>query len=139
MKNYLNPSLSNDGFHKISTLGLAHVGDSVFEIMVRAKLATDGVLTSKNLHRATISIVNANAQARFAKCIVDMLDDEEKAIFIRGRNSSPKTVPKSSTREQYGLATALEALFGFLYLKQRHDRINELFDVIVKEMEEENK
>lgn len=137
MKNYLNPIMDDQGLHKISTLGLAHIGDSVFEILVRTKLATDGILTSKNLHRETVNIVNANAQAKFAKTIIDILSDEEKKIFIRGRNSSPKTVPKTSTREQYGLATALESLFGYLYLKQQYDRINELFDMLVINLEKE--
>ena len=131
MRNYLNPSLDDDSIHKISNLGLAHVGDSVFEVMVRSMLASDGVLTSRTLHKETINLVNANAQAAGSKFIVDILTEEERAYFNRGRNSKPKTVPKSSSREQYGLSTALETLFGYLYLKQKYDRINQLFDIIM--------
>ncbi|MFI3226253.1 MAG: ribonuclease III domain-containing protein [Clostridia bacterium] len=135
MRNYLTPKLEKQELHNMSTLALAHIGDSVFEIMARSYLATNGVATSKNLHKATILMVNANAQAKFARHIVDELSESEQALFKRGRNSSPKTIPKNSTREDYGLATALEALFGYLYLRQEYDRINILFGKIIENYE----
>lgn len=132
MENYLTPKLEKQQLLGMSTLALAHIGDSVFEIMARSYLATTGVATSKNLHRETILVVNANAQAKAARYIFDDLLEHEHAVFKRGRNSSPKSIPKNSTREDYGLATALEALFGYLYLRQEYDRINILFDKIIK-------
>ena len=133
MENYFSPFLDEKAMHNISTLGLAHIGDSVFELLSRCHLATNGIATSKNLHRQTIAIVNANAQAKSARAIVDLLTEDEHAVFNRGRNSKPKTIPKSTTREEYGLATALEALFGYLYLTQKYQRINELFDIIINQ------
>ncbi|MFI3114772.1 MAG: ribonuclease III domain-containing protein [Clostridia bacterium] len=140
MNNYLNPKLSKQEMHNMSSLALAHIGDSVFEILTRAYLATNGVCTSKNLHRETVLMVKATTQACFADTILDMLTDEEHAVYKRGRNTSPRSIPKSATREDYAKATALEALFGYLYLNQKYDRINELFDKIIKkyEKEEEN-
>lgn len=131
MENYFTPFLDDDSMHKISNLALAHVGDSVFELLCRSHLAKNGVLTSKNMHKETIALVKASSQAVFAKLIFDDLTEEEHAVFKRARNSKPKSVPKSSTREEYALSTAIEALFGYLYLKQNYDRINELFHKII--------
>lgn len=132
MKNYLSPKLSPQEILNMSNLALAHIGDSVFELMSRSYLATQGVATSKNLHKATIQMVNANSQADFARHIHNMLLEDEKTIFKRGRNASPKSVPKNSSREDYALATALEALFGYLYLNQKYERINQIFDEIIE-------
>lgn len=132
MENFFAIKLDNQALHNMSTLALAHIGDAVFELLSRTRLAKNGVLTSKNMHKETISFVCATAQANSARVIFDHLTDDEHAIFKRGRNSSPKTVPKSTTREDYALATALEALFGYLFLRQEMERINELYDLIVK-------
>lgn len=133
MTNYFNPTVTDDQIHKISTLALAHIGDGVFELLTRSFLVTGGILTSKNLHQKTISCVKATAQAKFCELILDQLTEEELAVFTRGRNAKPKCVPKSASHADYAKATALEALFGYLYLKERYDRINELFDIICKE------
>lgn len=132
MENYLSPKLEKQELLNMSTLALAHIGDSVFEIMARSYLATTGVATSKNLHRETVLLVNATTQAHDARLIEPMLLEHELSVFKRGRNSKPKTVPKSSCREDYALATALESLFGYLYLRQEYDRINELFEKIIQ-------
>ncbi len=135
MKNFFTPSLDNDQMHKLSTLALAHIGDGVFELLTRSFLITEGLLTAKNLHKGTISLVKASSQAKFCDIILDELTEEEKSVFLRGRNSKPKIVPKSCTREEYAKATALEALFGYLYLKQNYDRINYFFGKISENFE----
>lgn len=130
---YLHPKLDDAAIARMTSLALAHVGDAVYEVMVRSLLAGEGMQTAKNLHSRTISLVRAGAQARAAERILPLLDEEEQAVFRHGRNAKPKTVPKSASVAEYAYATALEALFGWLYLKQRYDRINELFGVIAAE------
>ena len=115
----------------MSSLALAHMGDCVYEIMTRSWLTTSGLVTNRNLHRETIRLVCAGAQAAGAAAILPMLTEEEMDVFRRGRNAKPKSVPKSSSVAEYAHATAVEALFGWLYLQQRYDRLNELFAAIL--------
>ncbi len=117
----------------ISNLGLAHLGDGVYELMVRSYLVLHGKATNKGLHKATVGYVAAPAQARAAKTIVDKLSEEEGEVFRRGRNSSPHTIPQNASREEYQTATALETLFGWLYLQGRTERLNELFETMMEE------
>ncbi len=117
----------------ISNLGLAHLGDGVYELMVRSYLVLHGKATNKGLHKATVGYVAAPAQARAAKTIVDKLSDEEQEVFRRGRNASPHTIPQNASREEYATATALEALFGWLYLQGRTERLNDLFATMMEE------
>ncbi|MEG1857560.1 MAG: ribonuclease III domain-containing protein [Pseudoflavonifractor sp.] len=127
MMNYFHLSATPDEIRAISTLGLAHLGDSVFELMVRSWLCLHGKATNKGLHRATVYYVAAPAQARAAEKILPILTEEEQDVFRRGRNTSPHTVPKAASRDEYATATAVEALFGYLYLQGKNDRLNELF------------
>lgn len=120
-------------FALLSSLALAHVGRCpVYEILVRTHLACGGTQTAKNLHSQTIALVRASAQAKAIEHILPDLTEEEQTVYRHGRNAKPKTVPKSATVAEYAHATALEALFGWLYLKQRYDRINELFGRIAE-------
>ena len=127
---YLRPELGGE-LRKISTLGLAHVGDAVFELMVRTWLCSQGVSTAKKLHGGTVEFVSAKAQAAATEQILPMLSDEEYAVFKRGRNAYANSVPRASTHEEYHLATAVETLFGFLYLKGDTKRLGELFEMVV--------
>ena len=127
---YLHPKLDDAAIARMSSLALAHVGDAVYGVLVRSFLACGGTQTAKNLHSRTVTLVRASAQAEAVQRILPLLDEEEETIFRHGRNAKPKTVPKSASVAEYAQATALEALFGWLYLKQRYDRINELFAVI---------
>lgn len=115
----------------ISTLGLAHLGDAVFELMVRSWLCMHGKATPKGLHKATVYYVAAPAQARASEKILPLLTEEEQDVFRRGRNSSPHTIPKAASREEYQTATALEALFGHLYLQGKTERLGQLFDIMM--------
>ena len=133
MTNYFQLDVSPDQLRAISTLGLAHLGDGVFELMVRSWLCLHGKATSKGLHRATVRYVAAPAQAKAVEKILPLLTEEEGDVFRRGRNTSPHTVPKAASREEYQTATALEALFGYLYLQGRTDRLNELFTLMMEE------
>ena len=127
MENYFAPVLTDDQLRSISSIGLAHMGDAVFEILVRTWLCAHGKATGKGLHQATIHLVCAESQAEKAEHILPLLTEEELSVFKRGRNAQVRTVPGHASRAQYGEATALEALFGWLYLKGRKERVNELF------------
>lgn len=130
---YFNMCLSDEYIRQMSNLALAHVGDGVFELMVRTKLASGGRETAHNLHKAAVKLVSAPAQAASAEKILPILTDEENEVFRRGRNAKVNSIPHASTVRQYHEATALEALFGYLYLKGRKDRLNELFTIMMGE------
>lgn len=121
-------TLDADAIRAISSIGLAHLGDAVYELLVRTYLCAHGKATGKGLHRATVELVRAPKQAELADAIFGELTDEEHDVFRRGRNANVQTIPHSADRAQYQKATALEALFGWLYLQGRHERINGLFN-----------
>lgn len=116
----------------MSSLALAHVGDAVFELLVRARLAKNGGGTAARMHKNAVKLVAAPAQAKAAKKITGILTDEELAVFRRGRNAKVNSVPHAATLSEYHEATALEALFGYLYLTGQRERISELFDKMME-------
>ena len=132
MTNYFQLDVSPDQLRAISTLGLAHLGDGVFELMVRSWLCLHGKATSKGLHKATVRYVAAPAQAQAVEKILPLLTEEEGDVFRRGRNTSPHSVPQNASRADYQAATGLEALFGWLWLQGRTDRLNELFEIMME-------
>ncbi len=127
MSDCFHPVLTPAQLSGISTLGLAHIGDAVYELLVRTLLCERGFATAEQLHRETVRRVSAPAQAKAVEHLLPLLSEEELAIYRRGRNVPSHTVPKHATHEQYGKATGLEALFGTLYLSGQGDRIGELF------------
>ena len=131
MTDHFNPQLSPEDVRAISSIGLAHMGDAVYEILVRAWLCAHGKATGKGLHRATVSLVCAPRQAELSQIILPLLTEEEQSVFRRGRNANVHSIPAHASRAQYQQATALEALFGYLYLLGRKDRINQLFDAMM--------
>ena len=133
MTDYFHLHLDRDRLLALSSLGLAHLGDAVYELMVRSWLCLHGKATNKGLHKATVGYVAASAQAARAERITPLLTQEEADVFRRGRNSSPHTVSRAASRADYQTATAVEALFGYLYLQGRTDRLNELFRVMMEE------
>ena len=133
MVNYFEPALTDDELRAISSIGLAHMGDAVFEILVRTCLCAHGKATGKGLHQATIRLVCAESQSQKAQKILPLLSEEELAVFKRGRNAQVHSIPAHASRAQYGEATALEALLGWLYLRGRKERINELFCKMMEE------
>ena len=132
MENYFQMNLSKQQIDAISNLGLAHMGDCVFEILCRGYLCAQGETTVDRLHRDTINLVKATAQAKFVDKLVPMLTEEEMAYYRRGKNAHVHAVPKSATPAEYAKATGLEALFGALYLAGRTERINELFKAVME-------
>ena len=133
MKDFLDIKLSEAEIRAISNLGLAHIGDCVYELMVRSRIICLGRSTSAGLHRDTVKYVAAPAQAAAVEKILPVLTEEERGVYRRGRNTRVNSVPKNADRAQYHAATGLEALFGWLYLNGSHERLNELFAIILEE------
>lgn len=132
MPDYFQLNLPRDELMNISSLGLAHLGDAVFELLVRSRVCTHGTAKIKDLHKQTVGYVSAPAQAALTEKILPMLTLEEADVFRRGRNAAPHSIPKAASRGQYQTATALEALFGWLWLQGRSERINALFSAMME-------
>lgn len=133
MNNYFNIKLSPDEIRGISSIGLAHLGDAVYELLVRSYLCAHGKASGKGLHRATVELVCAPKQAELSGKILPLLTVEESAVFKRGRNANVNSIPAHASRSEYQQATALEALFGWLYLNGERERINDLFCTMMEE------
>ena len=133
MENFFEMNLPKGEIDAISNLGLAHMGDCVFEILCRAYLCTRGNKTVDRLHRDTINMVKATAQADFADKMLPMLTETEQAYYRRGKNAHVHAVPKSATPAQYAKATGVEALFGYLFLSGQKERANEIFNRVMED------
>ena len=133
MENYFNMNLTKQEIDAISNLGLAHMGDCVFEILCRGWLCARGGKNVGNLHRDTINLVKAQSQAKFVDKLLPLLTEAELAYYRRGKNAHVHAVPKSCTPAEYAKATGLEALFGALYLAGQTERLNELFKKVMED------
>lgn len=133
MNDAMHPNLTLREVNALSALALAHIGDGVFELLVRTELCAAGIPKNRNLHRETVARVCAPAQARFVDRLLPMLTDEEAAFYRRGHNAHVNAVPKNATPAEYAKATGLEALFGALYLLGRGARVEVLFAAVREE------
>ena len=133
MRDYFSPAMSENDIKAMSNLGLAHIGDAVFELLVRTWLCTSGKHTARGLHSTTVRYVCAGAQSRAMTRLLPLLSETEQAVFRRGKNAKVNSVPKNADISEYHHATGLEALFGYLYLNGETARINELFTAVVEE------
>ena len=117
----------------MSSLALAHVGDGVYELMVRTMLCRGGRLRQDTMHRETVRYVSAVAQAEAAGRMLGALTEEERTVYNRARNAKSHASPHGCTAAQYHAATALEALFGRLWLEGKTARLEELFGICMGE------
>lgn len=125
-----NPKLLNP-------VTLAYIGDGIYELLVRSMVvAENGSMPAYMLHKTSVKFVCAEAQSLGADAILPLLSEEEEAIYKRGRNSTSSKVPKHADPRDYRKATAVEALFGYLYLTDKQERIRELFEVMTKAIKE---
>ncbi len=109
---------------------LAFIGDTVYELFVRESLVVEANRPVGELNRRKVKLVKCEAQAEAAKKLLPFLTEEEEAVYKRGRNAFTKNTPKNSSVADYHSATGLEALFGYLYLDGRVDRLRELFKMV---------
>ncbi len=123
---------SVENFSNYSPLNLAYIGDCAYEIMVREYLLSQGNRPVKDLHRMSVEFVRCEFQAEIIKeVLLDIMTEEEMAVYTRGRNAKVPRVPKNSSSSDYHAATGFEALFGYIYLKNDTDRLKEFFSLIV--------
>ena len=134
MENFFEMNMPKAEIDAISNLGLAHMGDCVYEILCRAYLCSKGNKTVERLHKDTIQMVKATSQAKFVDKMLPLLTEEELTYYRRGKNSHVHAVPKSATPAEYAKATGLEALFGYLFLSGQKERANEIFNIVMSEM-----
>lgn len=121
---------------QLNPLILASVGDAAYSLNIRAHIVATHDLSPHMLHIYCAKLVCASAQRKAYYLIEDLLTENEKYIAKRGRNAHPGTVPKNADIHDYRVATALEALFGYLYILNKHHRINELIKVILENDDE---
>lgn len=118
---------------QLGPLVLAYIGDTVYDLYVRSELVTATRLTAHGLHMAASKRVCAAAQAEAFRRIEPSLTEEELAVYRRGRNGHPGTVPKNASISDYRTATGLEALIGWLYLKGDDERLTALMRTVLQE------
>ncbi len=115
---------------QLSPLGLAYIGDGIYELMTRTRMIKRGNMPVNKLHRLTVSVVCAASQSASMELLLNRLSEEEEAVYRRGRNAHSGHVPKNADLQAYRRATGLEALFGYLYLCGEMVRLHELYEII---------
>ncbi len=112
-----------------SPLTLAYIGDAVYDLIFRTMVVGKGNTSANKLHNKTVQYVKAPAQALLIESILNRLTEEESSVYKRGRNAKPYTMAKNATMAEYKKATGWEALVGYLYLQGRMERILELIQI----------
>lgn len=106
-----------------SPLVLAYIGDAVFELFIRTKVVNHGSMQVNKMHKKSASLVKAKTQADLIKVLEAELNEEEHAVYKRGRNARSATTAKHATMIDYRMATGFEALMGYLYLTGQYERL----------------
>lgn len=109
-----------------SPLTLAFLGDCVYDLIIRTIVVERGNRAPEGLHKMKSRIVKAETQAKMIEALMDDLSEEEQSVYRRGRNAKSYTSAKNASISDYRKATGMEALIGYLYLKDDMDRILEL-------------
>ena len=127
-----NKGLSQEDIQMMNPISWAFIGDGVYELFVRS-MVIDAHSSPGKLHKKTAKIVKAKTQAKAATLLREHLTSEEESVLRRGRNAHTHTMAKNASVGEYRLATGLEALFGYLFLKGKMERLEELFHIIKEE------
>lgn len=125
--------LSEREANTYSPLSLAFLGDSVYDTLVRDYLLRQANMPVAKLHSAKIRLVCAEFQSDAYDALSEQLTEHELSVLKRGRNATGNTVPKHADAVQYRRATAIECLFGYLYITGQNERITQLFEVMMPE------
>ena len=136
---YFHLSEDKQDILNMSSLGLAYLGDAVYEVMVRSWLCLRGKLTPGALHRSALDYVAAPRQAALLEKLLPVLRPEETQVFKRGRNASKASVAKHASPEEYRASTGFECLLGWLYLTGQMARVEELFDALWQQFDPNQK
>ncbi len=122
--------LDDARIRELSPIALAYIGDTVFDLYVRAYLVKNNMGRIEALHKYASGVVNARAQARAALLLRPGFTEREAEVFQLGKNAK-STPPKNASHEDYSLATAVEAVAGYLYLTGQKARLDELFGIVI--------
>ncbi|MCR5626304.1 MAG: ribonuclease III [Lachnospiraceae bacterium] len=124
-----------------SPVTFAFLGDAVYSLYIREKVVIFANTSPKKLHARTSAYVSASAQAYVADRFLEdeVLSEEELDIYKRGKNAHTATSAKNASQADYHKATGVEALIGWLYLKEEHSRVDELMKLAVKYTDERKK
>ncbi|MGF7018404.1 ribonuclease-3 family protein [Lachnospiraceae bacterium PF1-21] len=125
--------------NEYSPLSLAFIGDSVYDLIIKTKIIRAGNKQVKKLHQDTSHLVNAAAQSAMMRTLQDLLSDEEREVFKRGRNTKSVSPAKNQSVTDYRRATGFEALVGYLYLQGKYERISELVEIGLASLMEKQK
>lgn len=115
-----------------SPLTLAYIGDAIYELIIRTMVISKGDRQVGKLHKESSELVKASTQAEISKSLKDILTEEEERVFKRGRNAKSFTTAKNASMSDYRTATGFEALMGYLYLSHQSDRMLELINTGLK-------
>ena len=119
-----------------SPLTLAYIGDSIYDLIIKTKVISEGNKQVKKLHQETSSMVQASAQSEMMRVLQPLLTEEEHAVYRRGRNAKSVSPAKNQSLTDYRRATGFEALMGYLYLKDEFERMVELIKIALGEEDE---
>ena len=128
-------------YTQLNGLALAYVGDAIYEIYIRDYLIEQGATKPNKLHKAATNYVSAKAQAYLIKEMLEekLMTPEEETFYRRGRNAKSHTSAKNTSVVTYRISTGFEALFGYLYLSDQIERLEELADWCINTVEKEGK
>lgn len=120
-------SAEKERIKQMNPVVLAFVGDAVYTLLVREKLALSSACKTGELNRRASERVSAHGQSERLETILPLLTEEEAEIFRRGRNAKKPTKSKNASVGEYVRSTGFESLLGYLYLTGQYQRIAQLF------------
>ncbi len=124
-------NLNEQDLKQIPPLTLAYIGDAVYELAVRCHVLKGGAIKPGQLHAKSIELVCAQKQSAIFGQLESSLSEDELAVFKRARNAKGSHIPSHAKVGEYRRASGFEALIGYLYLKQEHQRLAEIFELIL--------
>jgi ribonuclease-3 family protein len=136
-KMLMDSMLKGEEASQYNILSLAYIGDAVMELMVRENLLSKANCSPGVLHKQAKQYVSAHAQSGVAEKMLALFTPDEAAIFRRARNTKSPSKPKNAVLSEYSKATAVEAVFGYLYLTGNKDKLKQLFAVMEQSQAEE--
>jgi len=125
--------LSDVNPNEVAPLMLAHIGDAIYEVVIRTMVLSKGNRAIEKVHKDATKLVNAGTQAEMADRLLPILTEEENDIYRRGRNAKSNTKAKNASTSDYRKATGFEALMGYLYLNNQTERMLYLIEEGMKE------
>ncbi|HIY31037.1 MAG TPA: ribonuclease III [Candidatus Mediterraneibacter avicola] len=131
------PGTEKKDTKEYSPLALAYIGDCVFDLVIKTRVAARGSRQVHKLHEETSHYVQASSQSFMMRAMQEHLTPEEHAVYRRGRNVKSVSAAKNQSITDYRRATGFEALIGFLYLEHRYERLTQLISIGLASMEED--